>query len=199
MSQQLVVAALVDLFQIGQRHRVADAGHDVLALRVLQVVPVDALRAGGRVAGERHAGAGVHAQIAEHHRDDVHRGAQVGRDPFLAPVDHRPRGVPRVEHRANREVHLLARFLRELATGVLDHDLLERLDEPAQVGGVEVQVTRDVVAALRCAWPRPAPPRTPPPRCPAPSCRTSGSAGGTSRTRTARCRPAPPIRARTGR
>ena len=50
---------LVDLLEVGERDGVADAGDHVLALGVLQVVAVDALRAGGRVAGERDAGAGV--------------------------------------------------------------------------------------------------------------------------------------------
>ena len=126
--QQLGVAALVDLLQVGQRHRVTDPGHHVLALRVLQVVPVDALRAGRRIPGEGHPGTRIHPQIPEHHRDDVHRGAQLGRDPFLPPVDHRPLGVPRVEHRPHRQLQLLAGFLRELPAGLLDHHLLERLD-----------------------------------------------------------------------
>ena len=43
---QLVVGRLVDALEVGQRHGVADAGDDVLALRVLQVVAVDALGAG---------------------------------------------------------------------------------------------------------------------------------------------------------
>ena len=66
--EQLVVGRLVDALEVLQRHRVADAGDDVLALRVLQVVAVDALLARGRVAGEGDAGAGVHAEVAEHHR-----------------------------------------------------------------------------------------------------------------------------------
>ena len=41
---QLVVGGLVDALQVLQRDGVADAGHDVLALGVLQVVAVDALR-----------------------------------------------------------------------------------------------------------------------------------------------------------
>ena len=56
---ELVVGALVDVLEVGQRHGVADAGDDVLALRVLQVVAVHALRAAARVAGEGDAGAGV--------------------------------------------------------------------------------------------------------------------------------------------
>ena len=64
---ELVVRRLVDLLELGERHGVADAGDDVLALRVLQVVAVDALVAGGRVAGEGDAGAGVGAEVAEDH------------------------------------------------------------------------------------------------------------------------------------
>ena len=48
---QLVVGLLVDLLEIGQRHGIADASDDILALRVLQVVAVDALRAGTRGRG----------------------------------------------------------------------------------------------------------------------------------------------------
>ena len=101
--EQLVVRLLVDLLQVGERHGVADAGHDVLALRVLEVVAVHALGAGRRVAGERDARAGVHAAVAEHHRLHVDRGAEVLGDPLLAAVERgrgrcsrsrRPRGWP---------------------------------------------------------------------------------------------------------
>ena len=147
-AQQLVVGLLVDLLQIGERDGVADARDDVLALRVLQVVAVDALRAACRVAGERDAGARLHVEVAEHHRADVHRGAQVGRDALLAAVDDRALGVPRLEDRAHGEVHLLARVLRERAAGLLDDDVLERLDELAQILGVEVEVVGGVLRVL---------------------------------------------------
>ena len=123
---------------------VADAGDDVLALRVLQVVAVDALLARPGVAGEGDAGAGVHAEVAEHHGHHVDRRTEVGRDALLAPVEDRARRVPRLEDRAHGEVHLLARVGRELAAGVLTHDALERVDDAAQVVLVEVEV---VVAA----------------------------------------------------
>ena len=113
IAQQLVVRRLVDVAEVGQADGVADAGDDVLALRVLQVVAVHALGAGGRVAGEGDAGAGVHAEVAEHHRLDVDRGAEVVGDPLLAAVEPRAVGVPRVEDGAHREVELLARVLRE--------------------------------------------------------------------------------------
>ena len=106
---QLVVRRLVDLLQVGERHGVADTRDDVLALRVLQVVAVDALVAAGGVAGEGDAGAGVRAEVAEDHGADVDRGAQVAGDALLAAVELGAVGVPRVEDGADGEVHLLAR------------------------------------------------------------------------------------------
>ena len=145
---QLVVGALVDLLEIGERDGVADAGDDVLALRVLQVVAVDPLRARGRVAGERDAGAGGHVEVAEDHRAHVDGGAEIGRDALLAAVDHGPLGVPRVEHRPDGQVHLLARVLRERPPRLLDDHLLERLDELAQVLAVEVEIRRRALGVL---------------------------------------------------
>ena len=147
--EQLVVGLLVDRLEVGERDGVADARDDVLALRVLQVVAVDALRAAGRVAGERDAGAGVHVEVAEHHRDDVDGGAEVGRDAFLPAVEHRAVAVPGLEDRLDGEVHLLAGVLRELAAGVLDHDLLVGVDQLAQVVGVEVEVVGRALRRLR--------------------------------------------------
>ena len=51
--------------------RRANARHHVLALRVDQKLAIEALGPGGRIARERHARAGVIADIAEHHRHDV--------------------------------------------------------------------------------------------------------------------------------
>ena len=148
MPMQLLVRRGVDLLQVLQRDRVADAGHHVLALRVLQVVAVDALLAGARVAGERDPGAGVHAQVAEHHRDDVHRGAQVGRDPLLAPVQDGPVRVPRAEHGLDGQVHLLPGVLREVPAGLVPDDLLEAVHDPAQVPRVQVEVVLGALGLL---------------------------------------------------
>ena len=146
---QLVVAALVDALEIGQGHGVADAGHDVLALRVLQVIAVHTLLAAGGVAGEGDAGAGVGIEVAEHHRAHAHRGTQIAGDALLPAIDHGPLRVPRVEHRADGEIHLFAGFLRERSTRVFDDDVLERLDELAQVVGVQVEVGLGVLLGLR--------------------------------------------------
>jgi hypothetical protein len=98
---QLVVGGLVDVLQVLQRDGVPDAGHDVLALGVLQVVTVDALGACARVPGERHPGARVHAQVAEDHRDHVHGRARIRGDALLAPVEDGAVGVPGAEHRVD--------------------------------------------------------------------------------------------------
>jgi hypothetical protein len=145
---QLAVGVLVDPLQLGQRHGVADAGDDVLALRVLQVVPVHALLAGAGVAGEGDAGAGVHAQVAEDHGDDVDRGAGVAGDALAAAVEDRPLGVPRVEDGVDRQVELLARVLREVAAALLADDRLEPADDVLEVLGVEVQVGLGALLAL---------------------------------------------------
>ena len=74
---------------------------------------------GRRVAGEGDAGAAGLAEVAEHHGADVHRGAQVLRDPLAAPVQPGPVGVPGVEDRPDRHVQLLAGVLREFDAGML--------------------------------------------------------------------------------
>ena len=139
---QRVVRDRVQHLQLRQRQGVADPRDDVLALRVRQVVAVDAGLPRRRVAREADARPRRLAEVAEHHAHHVHRGAQVVRDALAAPVQPRAVGVPRVEDRLDRHVELLARVLRELAAGLLDDDLLERLHEHAQVLRGQVDVGR---------------------------------------------------------
>ncbi len=138
----------VELVEVGERQRVADARHDVLALRVLQVVAVVAGHAGGGVTREADAGAGVVAEVAEHHGHDVDRGAEVVRDALAAAVQPGAVGVPRVEDGLDGQVQLLARVLRELPAGLLEHDRLELGDELAQVVGGQAGVGRDAPGLL---------------------------------------------------
>ena len=56
---------------LGDLRRGPDAGHDVLALGVREVLAEEDVFAGVRVAGERDAGPGVVAHVAEDHRHDV--------------------------------------------------------------------------------------------------------------------------------
>ena len=72
----------------------ADAGDDVLALRVLQELAVETALARRGVAREADAGAGAVALVAEHHLDDVDGGAEVVRD-LVGPAVHlRARASP---------------------------------------------------------------------------------------------------------
>jgi len=145
---QVVVRLLVDALEVGQGQRVADPGDDVLALGVLQVVAVDALGPRRWIAGERHPCARVRGHVAEHHRADADRGAQVGGDSLLAAVEDRPIGVPGVENGPDGEVHLLARLLRELPACVFVHDLLVLVDQRSQVFRVQVEVVPGVLGLL---------------------------------------------------
>ncbi len=186
--QQLVVRGPVDLGHVGQRHGVADAGDDVLALGVLQVVAVHALVPARGVPGERDAGAGGHAPVAEDHGLDVDRGAEVLGDPLLAAVQHGAVGVPGVEDRGDGEVQLLARVLGELPTGVVADHLLEGL--PPGRGGPRTSRSRSSTVPLLVLQPRRARRRSARRRCPGRCCRTSGAADGRSPSRTARRRSA---------
>src|SRR6185436_1108219 len=109
--------------------RRADPGDDVLALRVGEELAPRARLARRRVAGEGHPGAGVLPLVSEDHLDDVDRGAEVVRDAARAPVDLRPRRVPRIEDRADRGGELVARVLGEVLSRLLLVHALEGLDE----------------------------------------------------------------------
>ncbi len=98
------------------------------------------LLAAGRVAGEGDAGAGVRPEVAEDHGADVDGRAEVAGDALLTAVELGAVGVPRVEDRADGEVHLLAGLLREVPAGLLGDDVLEPADEGLQVGRVQVDV-----------------------------------------------------------
>ena len=148
MSSSSSCDALSTFGHVGQRHGVADAGHHVLALGVLEVVAVHALVAGGGVAGEADARARGHAAVAEDHGLDVDGGAEVLGDLLLAAVEDGAVGVPRVEDGTDGAVHLLARVLGELDAGVLADDALERLDQGPQVLDVEVEVVGDALGVL---------------------------------------------------
>ena len=148
MSSSSCVALRVDALEVGEGERVADAGDDVLALGVLQVVAVDARGAGRRVTGEGDARAGGRAAVAEGHRLHVDGGAEVGGDLLPAAVQDRAVGVPRVEHGEHRATQLLSRVLRERRPGLLLDHGLEGRDEGAQVVGVEVDVGGDALGGL---------------------------------------------------
>ena len=125
---------------LGDVLRRANAGDDVLALRVDQELAVKLVLAGRRVAGEGDAGGARLAHVAEHHRLNVDRGAPVGGNVVEPAVGDRARVHPRAEHRADRAPQLVARVLRERLADRLLHGGLVGDDDLAPVGGGEVGV-----------------------------------------------------------
>ena len=101
MNEELGVDRRERVGHGGQREGGADAGHDVLALGVDEEVAVGAGRAGGRVAGEGHAGARAVVAVAEHHRLHVDRGAEVVGDALAAAVGLGPGRLPRLRKTAS--------------------------------------------------------------------------------------------------
>ena len=114
MFYELLVHFRHDLLESLNLLRGADAGNDVLALRVDEVLAVELLLAGGRVAGERNAGAGGVAHVAKDHALDVDGSAPVRRDIVHAAVINRTRVVPGAENSLDGFHELYLRILREL-------------------------------------------------------------------------------------
>ena len=82
---------------------------------LIEELAVELLLARRRISRERHAGSGIVAEVAEHHRDDVHGGAEVFGDAVHAPVVDRLLERPRSPHRFDRAPQLRHRVHRELA------------------------------------------------------------------------------------
>ena len=110
---QLLVGLRHHLLELADRLRRADAGDDVLALRVDQELAVELLGAGRRVAREADAGRRAIAGVAEHHHLHVDGGADRVGDVVDAAVFLGARVVPRAEHGVARHAQLLGRILRE--------------------------------------------------------------------------------------
>ena len=86
------------LFQFGDGAGRAHAGHNVFALSIDEVLAKQGLFAGGGVAGEGDAGAGVFIEVAEHHRLHVDGGAPAVGDVVHAAIDVGAGVVPGAEH-----------------------------------------------------------------------------------------------------
>ena len=112
------------LGELGQRPGRADAGNDVLALRVEQEIAAGLGRSGELVAGERDARRRAGAEVAEDHLLDVDGRAPVVRDVVDAAVGDRALAQPGVEHRADGEAHC-SRILGKRLAGM---DLVERVE-----------------------------------------------------------------------
>jgi len=123
--------------------RRARAGHHVLALRVREPVALDLRLAGGHVARGDHARARAGAEVAEHHRLDVHGGAQVVRDAGGVAVVDRALAVPRAEDGRDGLAQLHERILRKIPPRPLADDRAELGRDRLQVGRGEVRVVGD--------------------------------------------------------
>ncbi len=126
----------------------ADAGDDVLALRVQEELAVELPLAGRRVPREADARSGRVAAVPEHHLHDVHGGPEILGNVVRPAVDVRTRRVPGVEDGAVGAAQLVSRLLRERPVGLVLVDGLERRDELAQVVGGEIDVVRDTARGL---------------------------------------------------
>src|SRR5438034_910680 len=115
--------------QLRDLRRRADARHDVLALRVDEVLAVEHLLSRVRVTREGDAGAGVVAHIAEDHGHDRDGGAEVVADLELVAVVDGALAEPRVEDRLDRETQLHLRIVGEGVLRLSAHNVLVFLDE----------------------------------------------------------------------
>ena len=142
----------VDMLQLGDGARVANARDNVFALGVHQVVAVEFLLAVCGVAGKCNAGSGSLALVAEHHALHVNGGAQIVGNLVLLAVEHRARVVPAAEHGLDGQLQLNVGVLREsdravndelgmlFSGNVLRENLLELSDEFLQVFSGELGV-----------------------------------------------------------
>ncbi len=155
----VLLEALADALELGirLRHLVAQAAdrlrrpdprHDVLALRVGEVLAVEHRLAGVRVAGEGHAGPGIVAHVPEHHGHDVDGRPEVVRDLLVVAVVARALSEPAGEDGLDGEVQLLVRIGRKVPPGVLADDRQERRRDLAQRRRVELRVGLDPLHPL---------------------------------------------------
>ena len=133
---------------LDDRLRRPDAGHDVFPLGVDEVFAVEDILAGGRVAGEGHAGSAVIPHVAKHHALDVDGGAPLVGDLVLATVDDRALVHPAAEDGSDGSDELLEGILREGLPGALLDELLEAADEILEVILGECGVFLDVGLVL---------------------------------------------------
>ncbi len=126
----------------------ADAGDDVLALRVGQILAVDSFFTGAGIARECDPGGAIVAQVAEHHRLHRDRGAPIARDVVDSPVRDRAIVVPRVKHRADRHPQLFVRILRDVTADPRTNQRPELANQFLQVIDLQVGVVLDAARRL---------------------------------------------------
>ena len=112
--------------------RRADPGDDVLALRVEQELAVEALVARRRIPGERDAGAGRVAAVAEDHRLHGDRRAEALADRVHASVVDGFLEQPRLPHGLDRAPQLRRGIGREVDAECRANEMLVFVDQRAE-------------------------------------------------------------------
>ena len=147
--ENLVVDRRHALVQGLDRQRRADAGHDVLALRVGQELGIEPRLARPGVTREPDAGAGGFAEVAEDHGHHGDRGAPLLRDVVDAPILGGLLREPGIEHGVDGQPKLLLHVLRERAARPLADDALEDIGQLSELGGRHLGVALDAETRLR--------------------------------------------------
>ena len=147
-GHELVVDLRHLVFQVADGGRRTDAGHHVLALGVDEVFAEQGLLAGGGVAGERHARAGVLAGVAEHHGLYVDGGAPVVGNLVHAAVGVGAGVVPAAEHGLNGLDELRLRVGGEVRAHFFLVERFEFGNKSLHVVGVQLHVLGDALGFL---------------------------------------------------
>ena len=129
--------------------RGADAGHDVLSLRIDQVLSVEDVLARRGVARESHARGRVLTHVAEDH--GLHRNGRspLGGDVVELAVEDGALVHPRAEHGAHGAPQLLPGAGGEILAGLPLHGLLEAPYQFLQVVGGQVRVVLHAAPGLQ--------------------------------------------------
>ena len=134
------LAALAVAHDFRDRLRRANAGDDILALRVDQEFAVEKLFAGRRIARERNARGARLAAIAEHHRLNGDGGAPLLGNIVKAAIGVGAWAVPGAEHGADCAPKLLMNIFRERPAQFLVNAILEKAGDRLQIVGAEFGV-----------------------------------------------------------
>ena len=126
----------ISSIELADRLGGADAGDDVFALGVDQVVAVELVGAGVGVARERDACSRVVARVAKDHRLDVDRRPLQARDPLDPAVLDGLVPHPAIEDRHDRLPELILGVLRKRLLDVLLIDRLVTADQLLEVVGI---------------------------------------------------------------
>ena len=145
---ELVVDLGHFLMQLADGGGSTDAGDDVLALSIDQVLAHQLLLAGGGVTGESNAGAGTHAGVTERHLLNVDSSAPLVGDLVHLTINVGAGVVPGAENGLDGADQLLFGILGEFAALLLQVDGLELGNELFQVVSIQLDVLGNALALL---------------------------------------------------